>query len=232
MAWALMALASVVGVIVLLGLGVWQVQRLSWKTDLIERVEARVAAPAVPAPAAAEWAAISPEADEYRRVALAGAYEFQDEVLVKAVTGQGSGFWVITPLVTPEGWAVWINRGFVPDDRREASARARPEGPQQVSGLLRLTQPGGAFLRDNDPAGGRWYSRDVEALSQHFGLTDHAPYFIDADSAPAAQALPIGGLTVVSFRNNHLSYALTWFAMAAGLAAGAFYVLSRDRSQD
>ncbi|MTH76995.1 SURF1 family protein [Paracoccus aestuariivivens] len=227
-----MTLASVVGVIVLLGLGIWQVQRLAWKTDLIERVEARIAAPAVPAPAAADWAAFSADADEYRRVSVTGSYQFQDEVLIKAVTAQGSGFWVMTPLLTSERWAVWVNRGFVPDDRRDSADRQRPEGPQEITGLLRQTQAGGGFLRDNDPAGDRWYSRDVEALSQHFGLQNHAPYFIDADKEQDANALPLGGLTVVSFRNSHLSYALTWFAMAIGLAAGAWYVLSRDRSQD
>jgi len=226
-----MALASAVGVILLCGLGVWQVQRLQWKTDLIARVEARLAAPPVAAPGPAEWVALGQDADEYRRVAVEGHYAFSDEVLVQAVTAQGSGFWVMTPLVTPEGWAVWINRGFVPQDRREAADRLAPAGDQQVSGLLRITQPDGAFLRTNDPAGGRWYSRDVGALSQTKGLGQHAPYFIDADRGQDATALPIGGLTVVSFRNSHLSYALTWFAMAAGLAAGAFYVLSRDRSQ-
>ncbi|MDS9469103.1 SURF1 family protein [Paracoccus sp. MBLB3053] len=232
LAWALMALASVAGVVVLLGLGIWQVQRLAWKTDLIARVEARLDAEAVPAPGPSSWSLINASADEYRRVSLAGNYLFEDEVLVKAVTGQGSGFWVMTPLVTADGWAAWINRGFVPDDRRSVDDRVSPEGTQELSGLLRITQPGGAFLRANDPAGKRWYSRDVEALSATFGVSDHAPYFIDADRGDDASALPLGGLTVVSFRNNHLSYALTWFAMAAGLAAGAWYVLSRDRSQE
>ncbi|WP_246098635.1 SURF1 family protein [Paracoccus laeviglucosivorans] len=226
-----MALASVAGVVVLLGLGIWQVQRLAWKTDLIARVEARVSAPVMPAPGPDGWAAINAQSDEYRHVAVSGSFDYTDEVLVQAVTTQGSGFWVMTPLTTPDGWSVWINRGFVPSDRREAADRARPDGAQQITGLLRITQPDGAFLRANDPAGGRWFSRDVAALSQNFAVSDPAPYFIDADARQAGQ-LPVGGLTVVSFRNSHLSYALTWFAMAAGLAAGAFYVLRRDRSQD
>ena len=230
-AWALMTLAMMAGVVVLLGLGIWQVQRLAWKTDLIARVEARVTAPATPAPGVENWDDITAQADEYRRIAVSGSFDYADEVLVQAVTSQGAGFWVMTPLATPEGWSVWINRGFVPSDRREASQRSRPEGVQQITGLLRITQPDGAFLRANDPAGDRWYSRDVQALSDTFDVPDHAPYFIDADAGQAGQ-LPVGGLTVISFRNNHLSYALTWFAMAAGLAAGAFYVLRRDRSQD
>lgn len=228
----LMTLAAAVGVILLSGLGIWQVERLQWKTALIARVEQRVHAAPVAAPGPGDWAGIEAQTDEYRRIAVAGRYDFPAERLAKAVTGQGSGFWVMTPLTSDAGWTVWINRGFVPDDRREATNRARPEGPQQVTGLLRISQPGGGFLRANDPAAGRWYSRDVAALSQAAGLPDAAPYFIDADAGPDAAALPVGGLTVISFRNSHLSYALTWFAMAAGLAFGTWYALYRRPGED
>jgi surfeit locus 1 family protein len=88
-----------------------------------------------------------------------------------------------------------------------------------VTGLLRLTEPKGGFLRANDPAADRWYSRDVEAMAAARGLTDTAPYFIDADATPNPGGLPVGGLTVVAFRNSHLVYALTWFALALMLAA-------------
>lgn len=227
-----MTLAAGAGVLFLSGLGIWQMQRLQWKTDLIARVEARLAAPAVAAPGPAAWSGITATADEYRRVAVTGRYELADEVLVKAVTAEGAGFWVMAPLTTAEGWRVWINRGFVPAARRAAGDRSRPEAAQQqVTGLLRISQPDGAFLRRNDPQGGQWYSRDIAALSQHYGLRDAAPYFIDADAAQP-DMLPIGGLTVVRFHNSHLTYALTWFAMAIGLGAGAWHVLRRDRSGD
>lgn len=194
-------------------LGVWQIQRLAWKTDLIARVEARLAAAPVPAPGPAGWAGLSP-ADEYRRVSARGRYAAGADTLVKAVTSRGPGFWVMTPLTTPEGWTLLINRGFVPEDQRAEADRLLPHGPVSVSGLLRLSQPGGAFLRSNRPEAGRWYSRDIAAIAATLGLGEVAPYFIDAD-ARADQQLPIGGLTVVSFRNSHLGYALTWFALAA-----------------
>ncbi len=232
LAWGAMVLASVAGVVVLLALGGWQVQRLHWKTDLIARVEARLAAPPVAAPGPADWPALSENTDEYRRVTASGNYDFSAETQVKAVTAKGSGYWVLTPLATTEGWHLWVNRGFVPDDRRAAQDRSRPAGPVTVTGLLRITQPGGAFLRQNDPSRDRWFSRDVALLSASRGLGDAAPYFVDAEAGPVADALPLGGLTVVRFRNSHLGYALTWFTMAGGLAAGAWYVLSRDRSQD
>lgn len=220
-----LALLAAVGAVflVLMALGIWQVQRLAWKTDLIARTEARLAADPVPAPGPAEWAGLTGEGAEYRRVTATGRYAPDSDVLVQAVTERGAGFWVMTPLATDEGWTVLVNRGFVASGRRDD--RPLPEGSQTVSGLLRMSQPDGAFLRANDPAAGRWYSRDTQAIAATLGLPEVAPYFIDADRAAAGQ--PIGGLTVVAFRNSHLSYALTWFAMAGGLAVLTVYALRR-----
>lgn len=214
-------------VAVLAGLGIWQVQRLHWKLDLIARVEARLAAPLTPAPPPVDWPELSENSAEYRRVSATGSYDFDREELVKAVTDYGGGFWVMTPLVGTDGWTVWINRGFVPQDRKAPGDRTRPQGSQEVSGLLRMSQPGGAFLRKNDPASDRWYSRDTAAMAEARGIGPVAPYFIDA-AAGASDQLPIGGLTVVTFRNSHLSYALTWFAMALGLAIASGWLLWRE----
>ncbi|MCZ0960449.1 SURF1 family protein [Paracoccus benzoatiresistens] len=218
-----MLVAAGIVFLVLMGLGVWQMQRLAWKNDLIARVDARVAAEPVPAPPPAEWAGLTRDVAEYRRVTVSGRYAPDSDVLVQAVTERGSGFWVMTPLETDGGWTVLVNRGFVAADRRED--RPLPAGDQSVTGLLRMTQPDGAFLRANDPAAGRWYSRDTQAIAATLGLSGAAPYFIDADRAGEEQ--PVGGLTVISFRNHHLSYALTWFAMAAGLVLLTGYALRR-----
>ena len=219
---ALLVAAGIV-FLVLMGLGVWQVQRLAWKTDLIARVDARVAADPVPAPPPAEWAGLTAENAEYRRVSVGGEYRPDSDVLVQAVTERGAGFWVMTPLVTDYGWTVLVNRGFIAADRRDD--RPLPQGRQAVTGLLRLSQPDGAFLRANDPQAGRWYSRDTQGIAATLGLPDVAPYFIDADRAGEGQ--PIGGLTVIAFRNSHLTYALTWFAMAGGLLVLVAYALRR-----
>ena len=196
------------------GLGVWQLQRLAWKQDLIARVTARLAEDPVPAPGPAGWTAITGDADEYRRVTVTGVFDHPASVLVQAVTEQGGGFWLMTSLTTRDGWTVLVNRGFVPADRRDGADLSA--GPQTIAGLLRLTEPGGGFLRQNDPGADRWYSRDVAAIAAARGLGPVAPYFIDAGAGPDPAALPIGGLTVIAFRNHHLGYALTWFVLAAG----------------
>ena len=222
MKWLLLAL----GVVIFTGLGVWQVQRLAWKTQLIATVEARLAADPVAAPAPADWPKVTEAASEYTRVTLIGTYDVADEVLVQAVTDLGPGFWVMTPLKTKAGWTVLINRGFVGSDQRDPSLRAHPTGPLTVTGLLRLSQPGGAFLHANNPTANRWYSRDTAAIADAENLGPVAPYFIDAGKA---DTLPVGGLTVVTFRNAHLSYALTWFALASGLAIAGTVALCRPR---
>lgn len=217
-------------VLLLAGLGGWQLQRRAWKLDRIERVDARLKAAPVAAPGPEAWSAITQQDDEYRRVTLSGTFLNDRETLVQAVTGLGAGLWVLTPFQTDAGFTVLVNRGFVPGERRDPASRSEGQidGATEIAGLLRLTEPGGAFLRANDPAAGRWYSRDVAAIAAAKHLGTVAPYFVDADGRRNPGGLPVGGLTVVAFANNHLVYALTWFAMAVLLAA-ALLRLVRER---
>jgi surfeit locus 1 family protein len=203
--------------VIFLSLGTWQVQRLFWKLDLIERVDARVNAPPVSAPVEAEWPGLDPAEQEYRHVTASGRLLNDRETLVQAVTERGAGFWVVTPIVRKDGTTILINRGFVPPDRRDPASRlqAQPMGDVTITGLLRLSEPDGAFLRSNDPAGNRWYSRDVAAIAEAKGLSRVAPFFIDADKTANPGGYPVGGLTIVRFRNSHLAYIFTWYALAA-----------------
>ena len=201
-------------------LGVWQVQRLQWKLDQIERVENRLAQAPVDAPAN-----VDPSDFEYRPVRVSGIFLHDRATLVQALTERGAGYWVMTPLRTDRG-LILINRGFVPEDRRNAASH--PKGRVLVEGLLRLSEPDGRFLRPNKPAADRWYSRDVDAIAKARGLERVAPYFIDA-RAMQGGTLPIGGLTVVKFRNTHLIYALTWFGLCALSIWGL--VLTRRQSR-
>nr|WP_183509884.1 SURF1 family protein [Methylobacterium brachythecii] len=210
-----------------LGLGIWQVQRRAWKLDLIARVEARVRAEPRPAPGPADWPAITEEADAYRHLRLTGTFEYDRSTLVQALTAFGGGFWVLTPLRSDRGFTVLVNRGFVPAERRDPAGWSQPLGTVTLTGLLRVSEPGGGFLRSNEPATERWYSRDVAAIAGARGLGEVAPYFVDADAGADAELLPVGGLTVVSFRNEHLVYALTWFALAA-MTIGALAYLGRE----
>jgi surfeit locus 1 family protein len=229
-------------------LGTWQVKRLGWKLDLIARVDQRAHAAAVELPAQADWPRINAADDEYRRVKATGTFLHDQETLVQAVSDLGSGFWVMTPLRLADGSTLLVNRGFVSPERRDPATRANnaPAGETTITGLLRVTQPKGGFLQTNDPAANRWYSRDVEAIAAARGLANNAPYFVDADtvanvgaatpadlklaesrvveSRQAEAVWPVGGLTVISFQNNHLVYAITWYLLALMVAGIAWYV--------
>ena len=212
-------------------LGNWQLRRLDWKLTLIERVESRTLAAPVAAPTAAAWSGINRETDEYRRVVIHGQFLHERETLVLALTERGSGYWVLTPLLTPAGETVLINRGYVPDAAANPAQRqaGQIDGEVSVTGLLRISEPGGILLRDNDPAAERWYSRDVDAIALARELANVAPYFIDADDTANPGGLPIGGLTRLSYRNAHLVYALTWYGLALLLAALTLRVIWLER---
>jgi surfeit locus 1 family protein len=216
-------------------LGTWQVERRAWKLDLIARVDQRVHAPPADAPGRERWPQVNAAADEYRRVRLAGTFLHDKETLVQASTRLGAGFWALTPLRTADGSIVLVNRGFVPPEAQSRSARAatEPVGETTVTGLLRITEPHGGFLRKNQPGEGRWFSRDVRAIAAARGLDSVAPYFVDADAAPsapgAAPTWPAGGLTVIAFPNSHLVYAITWYGLALMVLAAAGYAWREGR---
>ncbi|WP_229204808.1 SURF1 family protein [Duganella sp. CF458] len=212
---------------VFLALGTWQLFRMHWKHELIARVNQRAHAAAVAAPAAAEWPSITADNAEYRHVQVAGTLLLDRSTLVQASTHLGPGFWVMTPLQTASGDIVLVNRGYIADRKAGTGSGTAPAA---VSGLLRMSQPDGDLLRKNDPAGQRWYSRDVQAIAAAQGLARVAPYFIDADASPAPQAgQPVGGLTVIAFRDNHLVYALTWYALALMIIGRTWQITRKTR---
>jgi surfeit locus 1 family protein len=209
-------------------LGNWQVRRLAWKRELIAHVDQRVYAPPVAAPNSDRWSGVNAQDDEYRHVTLSGTLLNDRQTLVWTATDEGSGFWVVTPLRMADGSIVLINRGFAPENwcGRDGRCTAGPEGSVTINGLLRMSEPP-AFLRHNDPAKNIWYTRDVPAIAAARGLQRVAPYFVDADATPRDADHPVwpeGGLTVIVFPNNHLSYLITWYLLALMTLAAIVYV--------
>ena len=232
-------------------LGVWQLERLQWKLALIQQVNERISAPAVDAPRPAEWPMFKAGENEYRHVRLTGRLLRDSVALVAATTELGQGFWVMTPLCGEDGAIRLVNLGFVTGEAAKLSPGRtdaktaflcnvqthNPGDAITLTGLLRHSEPHGGFLRSNDATHDRWYSRDVTAIAAARGLHQVAPYFVDADGPglntpqPGTLEHPVGGLTVVSFHNNHLVYALTWFALALMLAFAGWKIRYASRRE-
>ncbi|MEM7404081.1 MAG: SURF1 family protein [Pseudomonadota bacterium] len=224
-------LAALVLIALFAYLGTWQLHRLAWKLALIERVERQLAQRPVEAPGRSRWMHVD-RRFEYLPVTATGRFEHRAETFVQAMTVKGSGYWVLTPLVTESGHAVLVNRGFVDPARKDVATRStgQPHGTVTVVGLLRLSEPAGRLWQSNNAAEGRWYSRDVAAIGRFQNLDDAvlAPYFIDANDTPNPGGWPVGGLTTVRFRNTHLVYALTWYALA-GMTGIYAWIAMRKR---
>ncbi|WP_371410325.1 SURF1 family protein [Bartonella sp. 1-1C] len=215
--------------IVFSALGVWQIQRLKWKTNLITSVNQRVHLTPIKAPPYKQWPDITFNKDEYRPVTITGKLLTNKNILVTAVTQNTTGYWVLTPLKTTDNTVTFINRGFIPMEARhqfeqeEKNASfdnnsAHTLNQITITGLLRMSEKNGVFPRKNKPDQNVWHTRELPAMAQKLDLFPVAPYFIDAQSETASQEnLPIPSLTVVQFHNNHLIYAITWFILAAGV---------------
>ena len=235
---AVLALVGIALFIAFISLGTWQVQRRAWKLDLIERIDRRVHSQPVPVPAQSQWPQVQPATHEYLPIQAQGQWIPGRSVLTQAVSDLGAGFWVLTPLQQADGTQLLVNRGFIPSEQRIlfvqqiAQAPKEPTGkPVTVQGLLRLSEPNGGFLRENAPHEDRWHSRDIEAIAQAKGLSQAAPFFMDAGlpTQTAAQVWPRAGLTVIQFTNTHAVYAVTWYGLALMVVGAAWLVVRYEK---
>lgn len=219
---------------VLVGLGTWQVQRLAWKTELIERIEARTEAAPVPLPAAID----DPAAWDYVPVTVTGAFLHDREMFLgpRTLVEGGvtrTGAHLLTPLRREDGTTVLVDRGWVPPDRQDAATRpgSQPQGVVTVEGLARL--PGGrATLQpDNRPDDRFWFWYDLTAMADAAGVDAVLPVIVQAGPAENPGGYPVGGRTVLQITNNHLGYAVTWYGLALTLV-GVWATASYRRTPD
>ncbi|HWE74517.1 MAG TPA: SURF1 family protein [Stellaceae bacterium] len=209
---------SALGLLLLLYLGTWQVQRLAWKEGLIAERNATLAAAPVPLPKNLDEARTL----EFHPVHAEGEFLNDHELYLNAQSLKGDqGFHILTPFRLADGPTVFIDRGFVPTDRQDPSTRAAGQiaGMTTVTGLLRLPEPPGTFTPANEPQKNSWFSINLEAMAQAAGAGSAMPFYIDAGKAPVPGGWPQGGQTITDLPNNHLQYAITWFALAVALIA-------------
>ena len=221
-------IAAVIAAAILIGLGVWQLQRLQWKLGLIAEVNGHMAAPPV---SLDDLLKMNPDGAQYRRVALSGRFDNSKEAYV-FTTGAGGEpvYHVLTPFRTDDSRVLLVDRGYVPNDKRDPATRVAVEGETHLIGVWRVPDAPGAFTPAPDTVHRVWYARDLRGIAAADHIQLAAPVVIEADAAPNPGGWPKGGQTVVSFRNEHLSYAVTWFGLAAGLIGVYFaYHMSKGR---
>lgn len=228
----MMALA---GIAILVGLGVWQLDRKVWKENLIATLNARLASAPGDLPPRSSWLSLRQNDQEFRRVKFPAEFIEGEEALVYTAGSalrpdvKGPGYWVFAPARLAGGSIVVVNRGFVPVDRKEAAAR--PEGATQgtfdIVGVLRWPEQRGVFTPDDDPRNNVWYLRDSSAIAVAKKWATVAPFFIDQESPVPPGGWPKPGKLEVTLPDNHWQYAITWFGLALALAGVYAVWLSR-----
>jgi len=214
----------------MVALGAWQLERLQWKLGLIAQVERNLAAPPI---SADEAFALGPTGASYHRVALVGRFDHAKESYVFTTDANGGpAYHVVTPFTLHDGRVLMVDRGAVPERLRDPRTRQAGQlaGAQHLVGVWRVPDAPGLFTPQPDLKKRIWFSRDVAGMAKANRIALAAPVIVEADATPSPGGWPKGGQTVVAFRNEHLQYALTWFALAAVVLGGWIaYHVSRGR---
>jgi surfeit locus 1 family protein len=222
-------LFTIPALILLLGLGSWQVQRLFEKEAMIAEREARIAAAPVDLPAPGAAAAAETLAGlEFRRTVASGEFLHDKELYLAARTMRGNvGYQIVTPLRLASGGYLMVNRGWVPEAQKDPAKRAagQVQGAVTVDGAIRMPGHQNWLQPDNEPQHNMWFWADLPAMAAGAGIpaNELVPVFLEAGPAPNPSGIPIGGQTKVNLPNDHLQYAITWYILAVALAV--IYVL-------
>ena len=212
---------TALGLAILLYLGFWQVDRLAWKTALLQQIEKNLSATPVSLPVdidIKEW--------EYRKACAKGTFLHEKEMHLFSTSLNGNpGYHIYTPLRRDGDSVFIINRGWVPDAYKNPATRAEGQGNDviQICGVLRSSREQGLFVPDANLEKNLWYTANAEEMADAAGFENVSPFLMDADDTPNPGGYPIGGQTRINIPNNHLGYAVTWFGLAVALL-GVFIV--------
>ena len=227
--WPTLITAS--AVLILLGLGTWQVQRLFWKEALIAERQAGFTGPVTP------WSEAANRVGQlyWHRVSATGRFLNDRELVLAARSMNGNpGYHIITPFAIEGGPVLLVDRGWIPLDRKDPGSRAegRLDGTVAVTGILRPGHQPNWLTPDNDPDKNFWFWIDIPAMARATRVEGQivAKGYLEADASANPGGFPIGGQTRIDLPNDHLQYAITWYALA--VAATVIYILySKDAAR-
>lgn len=224
--------ATALAFALLVSLGFWQLRRLGEKEALIARVEARLDAPPQAPPSRVEWSGLAPAEYDFRHVRVSGHYLAGPEALLYSRPPEGfgrePGYVVLTPFELSDGGVVLVERGFVPESKKNAYGPPL-SGDMTLVGHLHAPQSRNLFTPADTPAQRIWYTRDPAAIAAALKIAEAAPFSLapdPGDGADSTQPRPTPGAPQIV--NNHLSYAFTWFSLAGALLV-VFAPFARSR---
>lgn len=194
------------GAAVLVGLGLWQLDRLEQKIAQIARIEAAIGA----APSALPPAPVDAATHRYQPVAVEGTYLDGDLLVLASPKGLGPGYRVIAPFQTVEGRRILVDRGFLHEG---AQGLPREGGKARIAGNLDWPQETDRFTPPPDPVRGYWFARDVPAMAARLE-TEPVLLVLRETSQTDTPVTPLP-VDSSSLKNDHLEYAITWFGLAA-----------------
>ena len=219
------AIAAAMAFAVLIGLGIWQLERKTWKENLIATLAERMSGPVSPVPARGEWQSLTPAADEFRRVRMRARFDPAHEARVYS-GGAGlrddvksPGYFAFAPARLPDGSTIVVNRGHVDNPNPDASLKpvALPADAVDIVGVMRWPEQPGSFVSAHSDRQDLWFVRDHRAMAQRNGWGEVAPFYVEMESPAPPGDVPRPGRVAVKHRNDHFGYALTWFGLAAVL---------------
>jgi cytochrome oxidase assembly protein ShyY1 len=231
----LASIMTTIALAILVGLGVWQLQRKAWKEGLIAALEQRLAAAPIALPQPGSWTGLTPADAEFRRVKVEVEFLDKPHAFVYAAGSalrediKTRGYFVFTPARLPTGEVVVVDIGWVPEHQQKSFPWS--PGKAEIVGYLRWPEKPSWFIADHDPSGEAWFVRDQIKMADVRGWGPVAPFYIDLQSPAPAGGLPRPGTLTVRLRNDHLGYALTWFGLAATLVGVfGFWVWGRRQA--
>lgn len=222
---------AIPAMIILIALGTWQVQRLYWKEEQIAIRQERSQPPGMELPASFP----DPAAWEFTRVKLRGSFLHDQEFYLGARTETGRvGLNIVTPFRLDDGRTILVNRGWVPEDKRDPATRSEGQlaGPLEIEALLRTDGWKGVdFARPpNKPEERFYFWLDLPVMADDVSEPILEEIYVDAVASEVPGGLPIGGQTRIQLKNDHLEYAITWYSFAVILAV--IYFLFHYRRED
>ncbi len=197
-------LIGLIGAAILVALGTWQIQRLSWKSHILAEIDQKIAGDPQPLPRV-----ISPSEQRYMPVTMGGSIETGALFVLVSVKRRGPGWRVISPFTTDDGRRILLDRGFVLTDAKDAPLAT---GPATVLGNMHWPDDRNSSTPDNDIANNTWFARDIQQMAE--ALDTEPLLVITRELSPSDKGMTPLPVDSSGVANDHLQYAITWFSLA------------------